>query len=247
VDDHEDDDRNNNKQNKTKKKRCHNKYYHVSLSRTFYLQAANLEAFRRALARHVATLPPFCLTLGDASQLQLLHNDENTRSFAVWPIIGGGNSQQPQSPPHPMLPPLVRRVDAALALYGQPPYYDPPIFHVSLASFVPAVSERVVQRLVVSSRRRSRRNDHPTSTSAAAKARPQQDSATAASPCSPGANERKRARDETSVATSSSSSDDDEDDGSTATHQFFVAEIHCTFGTTQHYTIGLQQSATAPR
>ena len=111
---------------------------HLSLSRTFYLQAANLKPFVQALTKQLSAgaVTPFAVCLDTSGHPPvLLHNDERTRSFLVWPVL-----QSQQSP----LVPLVQRINAGLALYQLPPYYDPPIFHVSLASFVPAISNEIL-------------------------------------------------------------------------------------------------------
>ena len=113
---------------------------HISLSRPFYLQAGNLEPFVQCLGTKLAqaAVPPFALSLpglnkdGDVSPCSLLHNDDRTRSFAVVATTAPSSGAA--------LREIVRHVDSCLALYRQPPYYDPPVFHVSLASFVPAVS-----------------------------------------------------------------------------------------------------------
>ena len=115
---------------------------HVSLSRVVYLQAANIEPFVQALAARVQTIPAFALPLcmprnGDPQTSsgrwwQWLHNEEGTRSFVVWRTNASSSLRQ-----------LALCCDSALAAYHQPPFYHPPIFHVSLASMVPCVSNAV--------------------------------------------------------------------------------------------------------
>ena len=174
---------------------------HLSLSRTFYLQAANLEPFLHALTKHLAPIAPFSLDL-DAPPLLLLHNDERTRSFLVWPVLQ----------PSPLVQ-LVRRIDTCLALYKLPPYYDPPIFHVSLASFVPAISDEICQRVWHNNRTSCIKNiNKHTSTD-----NPE--------------------RQEESCSSSSCSENEEEDDNGCG--PWMVSNVHVTFGTTKHYTISL--------
>jgi len=183
---------------------------HISLSRPFYLQAANLEPFVQCLGTKLsqAAVPPFALSLpglnydGDSPPCSLLHNDERTRSFAVQPVVAA---------PPSALREIVRHVDSCLALYRQPPYYDPPVFHVSLASFVPAVApahEEAAVRLAA---------------------------------CWKNSGSRGTNNDESSLPLggendSASSGEEEDDDG-----QHFITEIYCKFGTTKVYTIPLQQ------
>ena len=117
---------------------------HLSLSRTFYLQAANLDPFLQGLTKQLANVVAFPISLNTFGNQLLLHNDERTRSFLVWPILPLASAHD--HVPAPLVQ-LVRFIDACLALYKLPSYYDPPIFHVSLASFVPAVSEHISSRL----------------------------------------------------------------------------------------------------
>ena len=104
--------------------------FHISLSRAFYLQESNIAPFVDALTQRLHGPPgscaPFPVTI-DIDQPALLHNDEATRSFLVWPVYGH------------VFPALVEQCDTVLARYDQPRFYDPPLFHISLASFVPVL------------------------------------------------------------------------------------------------------------
>jgi hypothetical protein len=60
----------------------------------------------------------------------LLVNDEKTRSFYGWRVC-----------PNPSIHRMLRHVDEVLKNYNQPSYYDPPIFHISLASVTGDISK----------------------------------------------------------------------------------------------------------
>lgn len=116
--------------------------FHISLSRAFYLQYANLKPFVDAvtiLIQNNRLLEPFCIRLQSFSTdddnnshptdhdipFDLLMNDEGTRIFLVWRI---------DTTCVVYLKELVTSIDAALRVYQQQPYYSPPIFHISFAS-----------------------------------------------------------------------------------------------------------------
>jgi Uncharacterised conserved protein len=142
---------------------------HVSLSRPFYLQQANLQPFVRALSAELqrttqggdtimddaGRIPhrrrregegprgPFQITI-DARQVVILTNDDATRSFLAWNVhdTGGGRgaAQSPQ------LARLIACCDRILQCYHQPVFYDTPQYHVSWASFVPAIPPDLIPR-----------------------------------------------------------------------------------------------------
>mmetsp|Transcript_10999 Transcript_10999/g.16067 ORF Transcript_10999/g.16067 Transcript_10999/m.16067 type:complete len:299 (+) Transcript_10999:80-976(+) len=94
---------------------------HVSLSRPFFLQLASLESFVRDLQSEL-THRPFALTVRFKKH-KILVNDERTRTFWCWHVD--------TTPP---LLHLIESIDHIMSEYRQPTYYDPPSFHVSVAS-----------------------------------------------------------------------------------------------------------------
>jgi hypothetical protein len=96
---------------------------HVSLSKQFSLQISRIESFRKQLVvllqQHHAT----SLHL-DMDHPFLLTNDEDTQSFWCWKVLAD-----------PTLLKIVGHIDSTLAKHQQQPYYQPPDFHVSIASF----------------------------------------------------------------------------------------------------------------
>jgi hypothetical protein len=126
---------------------------HLSLSRPFSLHLNFVESFVQQLSNKVVLelqqqqqhqqrggklgQTPLTNRIGsstvlavDTSNIILLVNDEQTRSFFSWTIR-----------PMVALLRLVQDVDAVLKQYQQPTYYDPPTFHVSFASMVGNVQE----------------------------------------------------------------------------------------------------------
>jgi hypothetical protein len=99
---------------------------HVSLSRPFYMQRGSIQSFVSALKERLQYVATGWLRLLCYNPT-VLCNDEKTRSFLTWPVDA-----------NPFLLTLVRHTNDVLSLYGEPPYYDPPLFHVSIAS-IPGV------------------------------------------------------------------------------------------------------------
>lgn len=97
--------------------------YHLSLSRYFTLQIASIEPFVSRLSQRLKGIYRTRLFV-ESTMGSLLVNDDKTRSFWGWKVQ-----------PNETLRYLVRCVDEVLDCYNQPPYYDPPIFHISLASY----------------------------------------------------------------------------------------------------------------
>lgn len=132
--------------------------FHISLSRPFYLQEANLQPFVNALSQRIreSSIRRFRVNIESKSPT-ILTNDEHTRSFLVW------NAQANE------LQDVVQQCDQILGKYLQPEYYRDPEFHVSLASFIPAIgskARRKVSQMVASSRKfETEENDQTTSTS----------------------------------------------------------------------------------
>jgi Uncharacterised conserved protein len=99
-------------------------HLHLSLSRPFALQLASIDSFVTQLNKRLCLLPMMTLRLNLSAE-HLLLNDEKTRSFWTVPVDTS-----------PTLMAIVEEVDAVLKTYNQPPYYTPPLFHISIGSLV---------------------------------------------------------------------------------------------------------------
>jgi 2'-5' RNA ligase len=97
-------------------------HFHLSLSMYFSLQLTFVDSFVQQLTKRLNQERSTRLYIN--KRAGVLVNDEKTRSFWGWKIQ-----------PNNILKRMVQHVDDVLKNYSQPPYYDPPIFHVSLASF----------------------------------------------------------------------------------------------------------------
>lgn len=107
---------------------------HFSLSRPFSLQLSSVESFVEKLQQrlqYIPTIPALCVY---PMAERVLVNDEGTRSFWTWPLGSASTQQQ-----HPTLMAIMEEINSVLRSYNQPPYYDPPIFHISLASVSGAI------------------------------------------------------------------------------------------------------------
>jgi hypothetical protein len=216
---------------------------HLSLSRPFYLQVASIDSFIQKLTERLQLCPVTTVRIlasnnykykdGDdddddkssksnkqKQQSNILVNDDQTRSFWTWPVL-----HQQQS--NAALLQIVQAVNAVLKIYNQPVYYDPPHFHVSLASFVSSASAST--------------QSSTTNTSATAATDMHQD--------------LPKRMQQLATRTSRSNDDDNVDDKETVANTTTTAsstsifcfpctipEIQCTFGTTKSYTIPLLQS-----
>jgi hypothetical protein len=101
---------------------------HFSLSRHLSFQIGSIESFMKQLATRVSAERSTRL-LVDTTGVVLV-NDEKTRSFYGWRVC-------PNLTIHRML----RHVNEVLKNYNQPSYYEPPIFHISLASVTGDISK----------------------------------------------------------------------------------------------------------
>lgn len=106
---------------------------HVSLSRPFFLQLASIESFQRELQDALSHERDFVLQMDEEL---ILSNDEGTRSFFGWKLTR-----------NPALNRIVGQIDAVMLKYKQQVYYDPPIFHVSLASVQGKLFDNVLGNL----------------------------------------------------------------------------------------------------
>ncbi|CAB9519974.1 U6 snRNA phosphodiesterase [Seminavis robusta] len=97
---------------------------HMSLARPFTLQLGSIQPFVQQLEKRLCHLPTITLCINPCDE-KVLVNDDRTRSFWTLPIHA-----------NPTLRAIVEEVDAVLQNYNQPAYYNPPVFHVSVASVV---------------------------------------------------------------------------------------------------------------
>ena len=120
---------------------------HISLTRTFYLQAAFLSSFLKGLQRiarnNQPPSPPSTRSTLRLTRNPLwrLVNDAGTRAFFAWPVVVVANKDQGQStlssscrPTGIFLKQIVHDLNDLLQQYQQPAYYHPPQFHASFAS-----------------------------------------------------------------------------------------------------------------
>jgi hypothetical protein len=112
------------------------KSFHISLSRTFYVQFAFIESIVAKLQARLDTEPAFCVRASDCC---LLVNEEETRSFLALLLY-----------PNPALGRLVEHVDDVLQEYKLQTYYESPKFHVSLGSFAGTIEKHDTVRLTSS-------------------------------------------------------------------------------------------------
>ncbi|VEU38699.1 unnamed protein product [Pseudo-nitzschia multistriata] len=201
---------------------------HLSLSKHFSLQIANIEPFARRLGEllqnepstslHVETMVEPCHEsnlvhgefVGEIIDDIVLLNEEKTRSFFCWRVR-----------PNVTLLRIVAHVDAILKRYNQPVYYQPAHFHISFASFAGNIieslnktkGEYVHSRLDVDSERyfQSPSNNVVGASIIGSK------------------NERGVGDD-----------DDDDDDSEQTVYILPVHHVECTLGTTKEYIIPLR-------
>jgi len=95
---------------------------HLSLSKYFSLQLGCIDSFVDKLTLRLATERATRLFVNRRGSI--LVNEEKTRSFWCWTVQ-----------PNASLLRILQHVDAMLKDYGKPLYYNPPTFHISLASF----------------------------------------------------------------------------------------------------------------
>jgi hypothetical protein len=100
-------------------------HLHLSLSKCFSLQLAFIDSFVNKLAQRIKIERSTKLFVDHREHGgTILVNEEKTRSFLSWKVKANTSLLR-----------IVKHVDSILAEYGMPLYYDPPIFHISLASF----------------------------------------------------------------------------------------------------------------
>ena len=100
---------------------------HLTFNRLSFLQPSSLASFEAALTSHLSALKLRKFTLSFSSKPIVLSNDENTRSFVAFKAVGGQLESCGR---------LLDAVNSVLRAYGQEAYYEEPIFHVSVGSFL---------------------------------------------------------------------------------------------------------------
>ena len=112
---------------------------HVSVSRSVGLYQHELEPFKRVLETHLRKLAlpedaPLRISLRSDEFVELPGAEGNGAYLCA--LVEDGEST---------LVELVSAVDAAMAEFDRPPYFDPPIFHVSLAYVSPRRSSTALR------------------------------------------------------------------------------------------------------
>jgi Uncharacterised conserved protein len=120
---------------------------HISLTRPdISLHTNHVDSFAKLLTREIHTVvhvAPFSIQFQYTNILELFHNESRTKSYGIWRCFDSSSSASP-------LEQLTHACDAILEQYHQVPYRYadgskddaatlPPIFHVSLVRFEPAV------------------------------------------------------------------------------------------------------------
>lgn len=116
---------------------------HISLTKSFYLQKQSIESFLQEVGTFIAStlLTPFCVQLPITSQVQkngekkssicdleILSNDEKTRSFLTIPLDGTLTDLS-------NIESIVDMMNKVMIKYGLEPYYKDPKFHISICSW----------------------------------------------------------------------------------------------------------------
>lgn len=135
-----------------KEPRDHQQALHISLSRQFYLQKQSIHPFLSDLKQRIQIGIPqaiyvrvstkncngTCRGAHQQSQrimdMEILSNDEKTRSFLTVPVTTCGSE----------ISSVVALVDSTMKKYGQKEYYEDPKFHISIASW--KYSKALVER-----------------------------------------------------------------------------------------------------
>lgn len=190
----------------------HTQHCHLSLSRPFYLQVASIDSFVDQLTARLQLCPVTTIRIlsgNNNDSSNILVNEDCSRSFWTWPIQHTVELLQ-----------MVQAVNVVLQSYHQPVYYDPPHFHLSLASFV-------------------------ADTGTAGSTNTDTDTVASLHQDLP-----KRMRQLATQTSRSNDEDDNDKgmDATTSSASTFyfpwtISEIQCTFGTTKSYTIPLASSS----
>lgn len=116
---------------------------HISLTKSFFLQKQSIESFLQEVRTFMASTvhTPFCIQIPITSQVQkngekksyicdleILSNDEQTRSFLTIPLEGTFTDLS-------NIKSIVDMMNKVMIKYGLEPYYKDPKFHISISSW----------------------------------------------------------------------------------------------------------------
>jgi hypothetical protein len=208
--------------------------WHISLSRTFYLQLGSIESFVQDLRARVSFEHEFSLWL-DMEQPEMLVNDEHTRSFWTLPV----RKTSTTTPPWSTLLRLVQQVNDVLRKFQQPTYYESPIFHVSLASCVGSVVVGENKMMPNDDGddhddEQQKQQHRSTGTTTTTSSIQKKDGVS---------NTTSKEQIELSDDSDAEKNDDDDNDETPRFLRAHIDSIHCTFGTTKSYVIPLMKSS----
>ena len=204
-------------------------HLHLSLSKEFSLQDAQIESFVRQLTNFVrqehatslyidSMLTSEFRSIWDNGRIEeiVLLNEEKTRSFLCWKVR-----------PNVTLRRIVAHIDSVMKSYKQPVYYEPAKFHISIASFpgnllekFDAVNKEVPNNhiCIFGKSENADQSQFPTS-----------------SQCTYGSYVIRG-------ALNSGNADEEIEEEESSSYLFPVRELKCTVGTTKEYTIPLRDS-----
>jgi Uncharacterised conserved protein len=225
----------------------HDPYHlHVSLSKYFSISIANIEPFVKQLDVSVQNakltktrifLETDNLRKKNKGKLPtILINDERTRSFWCWDVVNYGqcSTSAAASARGNFLIRIVQLVDTVLRRYNQAPYYEPPTFHVSIASFPGDLTNDVLESSAATIRQNrdvdgdDNQSDYDNLRTIPSSANCKNDNGGR----KPNANHNVRV----DIDEDDDSVDSDDEDSIIAV---VVDRIVCTFGTTKEFTIPL--------
>lgn len=105
---------------------------HVSLTKLFFLRDFQIDPFVRDIRNRLKS-PAFSMTL---SQPQVFTNEDKTRSFCSILVQKGYNS----------VVQLIHQFDEVLINYKKEKYYDPPVPHCTIGSYVGDLSTEAKEK-----------------------------------------------------------------------------------------------------
>ncbi|KAL3860775.1 hypothetical protein ACJMK2_010846 [Sinanodonta woodiana] len=108
--------------------------YHISLSRTVSIRHHWIEPLINSLRKEFAQLQSCSCEL---QRLKLYTNDEKTRTFLAVEVSSGCKTYEE----------YVAAVDRCFKEYKLPPYYNPPLFHISIGWCLGDVTAKITEKL----------------------------------------------------------------------------------------------------
>lgn len=121
---------------------CESTHLHISLSKPFYLQKQSVDSFLGDLKQRIKKTQ-MQFTLEISNTLEILHNDDCSRSFLTVPIHSSTSSHRDNTGN------LLDSINTIVDKYGGGKYYTTPKFHVSIASWIyqPSIVEQMQESL----------------------------------------------------------------------------------------------------